>query len=52
MARRSWITYAAKQRGKQMARVAATRKLVGVIYHQMKEQIDYEEFLRRDSNAQ
>jgi hypothetical protein len=34
----------AKQRGKQMARVAATRKLVGVIYYLMKEQIDYGSF--------
>ena len=41
-----------KRRGKQIARVAATRKLVGVMYHLMKEQIDYEEFVRRGSNAQ
>ena len=40
------------RRGKQIARVAATRKLVGVIYHLMREQIDYEEFLSRGSSAQ
>lgn len=49
---RSHYLGVSKRRGKQIARVAATRKLVGVMYHLMKEQIDYEEFLRRGSNAQ
>jgi hypothetical protein len=35
-----------------IARVAAARKLLGVMYHLMKEQIDYEEFVRRGSSAQ
>ena len=41
-----------KRRGKKIARIAVARKLVGTIYHMMKEEIDYEEFLRRGSNAQ
>jgi len=41
-----------QRRGKKIARVAATRKLIGVMYHLMKEEIDYEEFVRRGSNAQ
>ncbi len=40
------------RQGKQIARVAAARKLLGVMYHMMKEQIDYEEFLRRGSSTQ
>lgn len=32
------------RQGKKIARVAAARKLLGVMYHLMKEQIDYEEF--------
>jgi hypothetical protein len=39
------------RQGKKIARVAAARKLLGVMYHMMKEQIDYEEFLRRGSSA-
>ena len=49
---RSHYLGVSKRRGKQIARVAATRKLVGVMYHLMREQIDYEEFLRRGGNAQ
>ena len=49
---RSHYLGVSKRRGKQIARVAATRKLVGVMYHLMREQIDYEEFIRRGSNAQ
>jgi len=41
-----------KRRGKQIARVAAANKLVGVMFHMMKEGIDYEEFLRRGGSAQ
>ena len=40
-----------KRRGKQIARVAAANKILGAIFHMMKEQIDYDEFLRR-SDAQ
>jgi transposase len=40
-----------KRRGKQIARVAAANKLLGVIFHMLKQQIDYQEFLRR-SGAQ
>jgi len=40
------------RRGKSIARVAATRKLVGVMSHIMKDEIDYEEFIRRGSSAQ
>lgn len=40
------------RRGKKIARVAATRKLLGVMYQLMKEKIDYEEFLRCGSSAQ
>ncbi len=40
------------RQGKMIARVAAARKLVGAMYHMMKDQIDYEEFLRRGSSAQ
>jgi transposase len=40
-----------KRRGKQIARVAAANKILGAMYHMMKEQIDYHEFLRR-SGAQ
>ena len=49
---RSHYLGVSKRRGKQIARVAAARKLVGVMYQLMKEQIDYEEFLRRGGNAQ
>ena len=41
-----------KRQGKKIARVAAARKLIGVMVHMMKEQIDYEEFIRRGSSAQ
>ena len=41
-----------KRRGKQIARVAVARKLLGTMFHMMKEEIDYEEFVRRGSNAQ
>ena len=41
-----------KRRGKQIARVAAANKLLGIMFHMMKERIDYEEFLRRGGNAQ
>lgn len=40
-----------RRRGKQIARVAAANKMLGAIFHMMKEQIDYHEFLRR-SGAQ
>ena len=40
------------RQGKKIARVAAARKHLGVMYHMMKERIDYEEFLRRGSSAQ
>ena len=40
-----------KRRGKPIARVAAANKLLGVIFHMLKERIDYQEFLRR-SDAQ
>lgn len=49
---RSHYLGVSKRRGKQIARVAAARKLVGVMYHLMKEEIDYEEFVKRGSNAQ
>lgn len=41
-----------KRRGRQIARVAAARKLIGVMFHLMKEQIEYSEFVRRGGNAQ
>ena len=41
-----------KRRGKQIARVAAANKLLGIIFQMMKERIDYQEFLRRGGNAQ
>jgi transposase len=41
-----------KRRGKQIARVAAANKLLGIMFHVMKERIDYDEFLRRGGNAQ
>ena len=41
-----------RRRGKHIARVAAARKLLGVMYHMMKEEIDYQEFLRRGGSAQ
>ena len=40
-----------RRRGKKIARIAVARKLLGTIYHMMKEEIDYEEFVRRDRNA-
>jgi transposase len=40
-----------RRRGKQIARVAAANKLLGAIFHMMRERIDYQEFLRR-SGAQ
>jgi transposase len=40
-----------KRRGKPIARVAAANKMLGVIFHMLKERIDYQEFLRR-SGAQ
>ena len=41
-----------KRRWKKIARIALARKLLGTMYHMMKEEIDYEEFIRRGSNAQ
>jgi hypothetical protein len=41
-----------KRRGKQIARVAAANKLLGIMFHIMKGRIDYQEFLRRGSSAQ
>lgn len=41
-----------RRRGKKIARIAVARKLLGTMYHMMKEEIDYEEFLSRGSNAQ
>ena len=38
-----------KRRGKKIARVAAARKLLGAIFHMMKEGIDYPEYLKRSS---
>jgi hypothetical protein len=41
-----------RRRGKKIARMAVARKLLGIVYHMMKEEIDNEEFVRRGSNAQ
>jgi transposase len=41
-----------KRRGKKIARVAAANKLLGIIFHMMKDRIDYQEFLRRGGSAQ
>lgn len=41
-----------KRRGKKIARVAAARKLLGAIFHMMREGIDYPEYLRRGGSAQ
>lgn len=41
-----------RRRGKKIARIAVARKLLGSVYHMMKEQIDYEEFVKRGGNAQ
>ena len=41
-----------KKGGKKIARIAVARKLLATMYHMMKEEIDYEEFLRRGGNAQ
>ncbi len=49
--RKHYLGVSSRQ-GKMIARVAATRKLIGVMYHMMKDEIDYEEFLRRGSSAQ
>jgi len=38
-----------KRRGKKIARVAAARKLLGAIFHMMKEGIDFKEYLKRSS---
>jgi transposase len=40
-----------KRRGKQIARVAVANKLIGAMFHMMKDEIDYHEYLRR-SGAQ
>jgi transposase len=40
-----------KRRGKQIARVAVANKLIGAIFHMMKEGMDYSDFIRR-SGAQ
>jgi len=32
-----------KRRGKQIARVAAANKLLGIIFHMLKDRIDYQE---------
>jgi hypothetical protein len=34
------------------SRSPVARKLLGTVYHVMKEEIDYDEFVRRGSNAQ
>jgi len=39
------------KRGKKIARIPVIRKLLGTVYHMMKEEMDYEEFVRRGSNA-
>jgi transposase len=41
-----------RRRGKKIAPIAVARKLLGTVYHMLKQQIDYEEFVRRSSNAQ
>ena len=41
----------AKRRGNQIARVAVANKLIGAMFHMMKDGIDYHEYLRR-SGAQ
>lgn len=41
-----------KRRGKKIARVAAANKLLGIMFHMMKDRIDYQEFLRRGGSAQ
>lgn len=40
------------RRGKQIARVAAANKLLGIMFHMMKEGIDYDQFLKRGGSAQ
>jgi hypothetical protein len=46
------ISESRKKGGKKIARIAVARKLLATMYHMMKEEIDYEEFLRRGGNAQ
>ena len=41
-----------KIRGKQIARVAAANKLLGVMFHMLKDRIEYQEFLKRCGNPQ
>lgn len=41
-----------KRRGKKIARVAAANRLLGIMFHMMKERIDYREFLTRGGSAQ
>jgi transposase len=38
-----------KRRGKKIARVAAARKLLAAMFHMMKDQIDYKEYVTRNS---
>lgn len=40
------------RRGKAIARIAAARKLLGVMFHMLKDEMDYEEFVRRGRGAQ
>jgi hypothetical protein len=35
-----------RRRGKKIARVAMASELLGTMFHMMKEEIDYEEFLK------
>ncbi|MFQ5695046.1 MAG: IS110 family transposase [Terriglobia bacterium] len=40
------------RRGKSIARVAAARKLVGVMFHLLQDEIEYAEFVRRGNSTQ
>lgn len=44
---RAWARSLKVKKGKKVAHVAVARRLVGIIYHIWKEEIDYLEFLRR-----
>lgn len=41
-----------KRRGKKIARIAATGKLLGVLFHMMKQGLSYEEWQQRGGSAQ
>ena len=45
---KTWYMNLRQRKGVKQARVALARKLVGVVYHVWKEEIDYLEFQRRD----